>query len=89
MAGWRYAVSPPGNGIDCHRLWEALYLGVIPVISPPLGGLLEGLPAIIVDNFAEVSLESLEAALERLDGPFAWEKLTMSNWKARIRQTAR
>jgi hypothetical protein len=24
--------SPAGNGYDCHRTWEALYLGAIPVI---------------------------------------------------------
>jgi hypothetical protein len=27
-----YVVSPPGNGTDCHRFWEAIYLGVIPII---------------------------------------------------------
>lgn len=88
MANWRFAVSPPGNGIDCHRTWEALYLGVIPVISPPLGGLLDGLPAIIVDDFSKVTLESLEAEMEHLEGPFAWEKLTMAYWRERIRQKA-
>lgn len=25
--------SPPGNGFDCHRTWEALYLGVVPVVK--------------------------------------------------------
>jgi len=25
--------SPPGNGADCHRTWEALYLGVAPVVK--------------------------------------------------------
>jgi hypothetical protein len=27
-----FVASPPGNGIDCHRTWEALYLGVIPIV---------------------------------------------------------
>lgn len=27
-----YVLSPPGNGIDCHRTWEALFLGSIPVV---------------------------------------------------------
>jgi len=88
MAGWCYAVSPPGNGIDCHRTWEALYLGVIPVISPPLGGLLDGLPAIVVDDFSKVTIEMLNTELERLDGPFSWEKLTMSYWRDLIRGAA-
>ena len=28
-----YVLSPPGNGIDCHRTWEALFLGAIPVVK--------------------------------------------------------
>ena len=28
----RYIISPPGNGIDCHRTWEAIYLGAIPIV---------------------------------------------------------
>jgi hypothetical protein len=28
----RFVVSPPGNGIDCHRTWEAIYLGAIPIV---------------------------------------------------------
>jgi hypothetical protein len=28
----QFIVSPPGNGFDCHRTWEALYLGAIPVV---------------------------------------------------------
>jgi len=28
----RFVLSPPGNGPDCHRTWEALYLGAIPVV---------------------------------------------------------
>jgi len=32
LATHRYAICPPGNGIDCHRVWECLYLGVIPIL---------------------------------------------------------
>lgn len=28
----KYIISPPGNGIDCHRNWEALYCGCIPIV---------------------------------------------------------
>ena len=28
-----FIISPPGNGIDCHRTWEALYHKTIPVIE--------------------------------------------------------
>lgn len=27
----KYAICPEGNGIDTHRLWECIYLGVVPI----------------------------------------------------------
>ena len=27
-----FVPSPAGNGLDCHRTWEAMYLGAIPVV---------------------------------------------------------
>lgn len=29
---YKFVASPPGNGVDCHRTWEALYLGVTPIV---------------------------------------------------------
>lgn len=28
----KFVPSPAGNGLDCHRTWEAIYLGCIPVV---------------------------------------------------------
>lgn len=28
----RFVISPPGNGPDCHRTWEALYSGTVPIV---------------------------------------------------------
>jgi hypothetical protein len=33
LAQFMYVASPPGNGFDCHRTWEAFYLGVIPIVK--------------------------------------------------------
>ncbi len=46
----RYVISPPGSQIDCHRHWEALVFGAVPVVhaSPITISLLEGLPACFV-----------------------------------------
>lgn len=32
LATYDYAICPPGNGIDSHRIWECLYLNVCPVM---------------------------------------------------------
>ena len=53
-ATWIY--SPFGNGLDCHRTWEALVLGAIPVLlHQPLEGemLAHDLPVKFVGSFAE------------------------------------
>ena len=26
-------ISPPGNGLDCHRNWELIFLGVVPIVK--------------------------------------------------------
>jgi hypothetical protein len=33
LSDYAFVASPAGNGIDCHRTWEALYLGVIPIVQ--------------------------------------------------------
>ena len=33
LSTYKFSVSPPGNGVDCHRTWECLYLGVIPIVE--------------------------------------------------------
>lgn len=30
---YSFVASPPGNGEDCHRTWEALYLGTTPIVK--------------------------------------------------------
>lgn len=82
MAQFKYVVSPPGNGIDCHRTWEALYLGCIPiVIKHFLYDDFEGLPILQVNDYSEVNKELLEEFSQR---EFNYKKLYMSYWKNRI-----
>ena len=30
---YMFIASPEGNGIDCHRTWEAIYLGLVPIVN--------------------------------------------------------
>lgn len=32
LARFQYAISPPGAGVDCHRTWEALAMGCVPIV---------------------------------------------------------
>ena len=33
LVTYRFLLGPPGNGLDTHRTWEAMYLGVVPVVK--------------------------------------------------------
>lgn len=55
VADSKYVLSPPGSGTDCHRTWEAIYLGAIPIVLRSAWGFTEGeLPVMIVDDWSEV-----------------------------------
>ena len=52
----RFATSPRGNGIDCHRTWELLTLRTIPIVlSSSIDPLYKGLPVVIVQAWEEVA----------------------------------
>jgi len=59
----RFMICPPGAGLDCHRVWESLYLGTIPIVQRSRAmEYFEELPIVFVDDFEEVTPEFLESA---------------------------
>lgn len=57
-ASYRFVVSPRGNGLDCHRTWEIMLLGSIPIVeSSSLDEMFikHHLPVIIVSDFKELN----------------------------------
>ena len=82
LATYKFVLSPWGNGLDCHRTWEALLVGSIPVIeSSTLDRLFDDLPVIIVKNWSLVTLEFLiEKEKEFSFRKFNYEKLFLDYW---------
>lgn len=67
-----FCVCPRGNGIDTHRLWEALYVGVTPIAkrSPHTAHWQRiGLPLVLVDEWSELTPQLLAATVERSPRP--------------------
>ena len=83
---YAFVVSPPGEGLDCHRTWEALCLGCIPImISTPLDDMFEGLPVLIVKSWKDVSKDLLCKTVEEYrTREFNLEKLTLNYWARQI-----
>lgn len=58
----RYVLSPAGNGFDCHRTWEAMYLGAIPIVRRahwPFTN--KNLPVIVIDEWEDLLTLDLDA----------------------------
>jgi len=52
----KFVVSPRGNGLDCHRTWEAMLMGAIPILrTSSLDPLFSDLPVLIVEDWSVVS----------------------------------
>jgi hypothetical protein len=81
-----FTLSPFGVGYDCHRTWEALMLGSVPIIhTSPLDPLFDDLPVLIVEDWSEVTPERLKAEQERFAAEvFDYSKLRLDHWKALI-----
>lgn len=59
-----FVLAPWGNGIDTHRIWEALYLGSIPITKyHKTFKSIKELPILFVDSYEEVNKTLLEKYL--------------------------
>ena len=51
----KFVLSPRGNGADCHRTWEALHMGAIPIVKEStLDPLYTNLPVLIVKDWDKI-----------------------------------
>ena len=87
---YAFVVSPFGNGYDCHRTWEALILGCIPIVkSSGLDNLYEGLPVLIVQDWNDITEKLLMKVITEFKhkhekGEFNYDKLTLKYWMDKI-----
>jgi len=79
---YAFVISPHGNGFDCHRTWEALCLGCIPIMKKSqISHLFEDLPVLIVDHWGDISKSLLENTMKSFkEKQFNFKKLTLSYW---------
>ena len=78
---YKYVISPPGNSVDCHRIWESMYIGTVPIClkSIPLLYFKDSpilfvndwvtlTPEVLLDNYTELINRS------RIKGDFTYYK---------------
>ena len=82
----KFVIAPPGEALDTFRLWEALYLGAIPVVtSTPLDPLYRNYPVWIVESWEEITEAALEQKWAELSPGFNnCPQLWASHWYKKI-----
>lgn len=86
LATYTFIACPRGNGIDCHRIWESLYLNVIPILirndfSEQLAE--SGFPVLLIDSWEKLLTldeEFLRTYYETHKEGFNSEKLFLRYW---------
>jgi hypothetical protein len=73
--------------MDCHRTWETLCLGAIPIVKAPnFTKLFEDLPVLIVNNWSDINQELLDRTINNFKSKnFNYKKLKLSYWINKIR----
>ena len=83
---YAFVVCPHGGGLDCHRNWEALCLGCIPIVkTSPIDKLYSDLPVLIIKDWHIITQEILNNTLSAFkakleNNEFNIEKLKLSYW---------
>jgi hypothetical protein len=79
---YSFVLSPHGNGLDCHRTWESLVLGCIPIVKSSLiDDLYEDLPVLIVKAWQEINKELLLQTINNFKNKtFNLDKLKLDYW---------
>ena len=79
----KFTFSPEGNGLDCHRHYEALIYKSIPVVedNPEIMKKYEGLPVLYTHDYSEITETYLQEKYnEMLEKEYDFSKLFLSSY---------
>jgi len=82
-----FCISPPGNGVDCHRVWECLYLKTIPIIKyDDCYNQFKHLPILFVDDWHSVTADFLNSSISSFQQILknTLIELNMTYWRKHI-----
>jgi hypothetical protein len=83
---YKFCVSPPGRGIDSHRVWECLMVGTIPIcLTSPLDSLYSDLPVLIVNNYSIITDDYLNTMYREMQlKTYNFSKVYTPYWETLI-----
>lgn len=85
LASYKFVASPAGNGIDCHRTWESMLVGSVPIVERHfMYDQYPNLPLIQIDNWEnDIDLEKLNDKLSKIN--VNKSQLFMNYWENLIK----
>ncbi|MBV8480104.1 MAG: hypothetical protein JOY72_07340 [Actinobacteria bacterium] len=86
LASSYFCIAPRGKGIDTHRVWEALYLRTVPIVTRSvLSDQHPDLPMIVLDDWSDFrSIEFTPELYARTVGTWTPDRLTIDPYFERI-----
>ena len=78
---FKFCLSPEGNGIDCYRTWEALYMRTIPICkrSVMIEKFAKTFPIYIVDDWKEFDIDDVWKSYDSFNWD-NWDKLDFKTY---------
>ena len=82
-----FVISPPGNGIDCHRIWEALYVRTVPIVERSSAFRnFTNLPIMFIDRWEDITIDFLKTQIPLYyNKSYDLKQLKIEYWKELIR----
>ncbi|CAF3777917.1 unnamed protein product [Adineta steineri] len=78
----KFVLSPPGNGLDCHRTWEALLMGAVPIVlRSELDPLFIKTRSIIIKDWSKLSYKFLSSFKFSSDDNYVPDVLYAHYWR--------
>ena len=81
---YKYCISPEGNGIDCYRTWESLYMKTIPICKRSIlvEHFAKTFPIYIVDDWKDLNVNDLEKQYDS----FSWDNWNLLDFETYCRR---
>jgi hypothetical protein len=86
LARCKYTLSPPGAGTDCHRIWESIAVGTVPVVQNCHNiSFHTRMPLMVVDDWGKLNEKYLEEKhVSFRDKKYFTEPLYLDYWIKKI-----
>ena len=83
LPNYKFVISPEGNGVDCHRHYEALMAGCIPIVEDheKIREKYKGCPILYTQDYSEITEEYLNTKYnEMMHTVYDYSRLLLSTY---------